>query len=212
MNSGLYKITHKPTGRIYIGQSKNLRKRQASYKSSGGSGNSTSVIRRAILKHGWDEFGFEVIVYASGYEYLNTVEKNAIAVYDCMVPNGFNVEAGGMCAPMSAETKERLSKAKRGRKLSDAHKAKIGVASANYWKNAPQEKLDSNAERARNINLGKRFPDSHKKAMSETRKRLFAEGKLVHHKPNLGRTFPEETRQKMRESALRRWAIRKGIV
>lgn len=210
MNSGLYKITHVPTGRIYIGQSKNLRKRESSYKNSGGSGNSTSVIRRAILKHGWDKFSFEVIAYATGQEYLNDTEQKAISVYGCMVPNGFNVEVGGMCSPVSEETKKRISDAKRGIKLSAEHKKKIGIGSAAYWKSAPKEKLEKNAEHARNINLGKQLDDSHKKALSETRKRLFAEGKIVHPKPNLGRTFPEETRQKMRESALRRWAIRKG--
>lgn len=211
MNSGLYKITHEPSGRIYIGQSKNLRKRKTAYKSNGGSGNSNSVIRRAILKYGWDQFCFEVMVYVEGHDYLNNLEKAAIAAYDCLAPKGFNVELGGGNSPMAQSTKDLLSKVKKGRKLSEEHKAKIGLGSAEAWKSASIERLQMNAEHARKINAGKKVSEETRKKLSATRKQKFASGELVHSRPNLGRKFSEETKQKMRESAILRWAKRKGI-
>jgi group I intron endonuclease len=211
MNSGLYKITHKPSGRIYIGQSKNLRKRKTAYKNCGGSGNSNSVIRRAILKHGWDSFCFEVMVYVEGQEYLNNLEKSAIAAYGCLVPNGFNVEIGGNYSPMSESTKALLSEAKKGRRLSEEHKAKIGLASSKAWENASVERIQKTKEQAKNINAGKPLSDKTKAKLSAIRKQKFASGELVHHKPNVGRKFSEEVKQKMRESAMLSWAKRKGI-
>ena len=210
MNSGLYKITHKPSGRIYIGQSKNLRGRKAAYKNCGGSGNSNSVIRRAILKHGWDEFCFDVMVYVEGLDYLNSLEKSAIAAYGCLVPNGFNVEAGGNCSPMAESTKILLSNAKKGRKLSDAHKAKIAKANAKAWENASVDRIKMTTEQAKNINAGKTLSEETRGKLSASRKQKFASGELVHHKPNMGRRFSEEVKQKMRESAMLSWAKRKG--
>lgn len=210
MNSGLYKITHKPSGRIYIGQSKNLHGRKTAYKNCGGSGNSNSVIRRAILKHGWDNFSFEVMVYVEGREYLNNLEKAAIAAYGCLVPNGFNVEIGGNCSPMSEHTKALLSKAKKGKRLSSEHKTKIGLASAKAWENAAAERVQMVKEHAKNINAGKSLSQETKEKISALRKQKFATGEIVHHKPNAGRKFSEETKQKMRESAMLSWAKRKG--
>jgi excinuclease UvrABC nuclease subunit len=47
MNSGIYKITHRETGRVYIGQSIKLKRRYNGYKNAGGNLNSVgwSAIR-----------------------------------------------------------------------------------------------------------------------------------------------------------------------
>lgn len=111
MNSGLYKITHKDTGRIYIGQSKNLRNRWYSHRSKTSCRH--SIIKSAIIKHGVDAFNFEVLVYAKDQEYLNIIEEAAIKAYDCLVPNGFNLRKGGDVASFSEESCSRMSESRK---------------------------------------------------------------------------------------------------
>lgn len=111
MNSGLYKITHKETGRVYIGQSKNLRSRWYAHKSR--TPQKHSVIKKALLKYGVDSFSFDVLVYAKDRDYLNTLEEAAIKVYDCLTPNGFNLRKGGDVASFSDESRKRMSESRK---------------------------------------------------------------------------------------------------
>lgn len=109
MNSGIYQITHKDTGRIYIGQSCNLGKRKNSHK-LGKSSSNISAIGNAIKKYGWDAFEFKVLVYAEKKDYLNLLEEKIISAFDCVKPQGFNIRAGGNSSSMSESTKIILSK------------------------------------------------------------------------------------------------------
>ena len=111
MNSGIYKITHIDTGKIYIGQSCNLKSRQRSHKAI--KKNHNNYLSNAIHKYGWNSFKFEVLVYAEGTEYLNILEEKAIKVFDCLSPNGFNIRAGGNNSPISDESKAKMSARKK---------------------------------------------------------------------------------------------------
>ncbi len=55
---GIYKITN-PKGRVYIGQSVDVRQRVYRYKM--GHCESQSRLHRSILKYGWDKHKFEII-------------------------------------------------------------------------------------------------------------------------------------------------------
>ena len=111
MNSGIYKITHIDTGKIYIGQSCNLKGRQRSHKSI--KKNHNNYLSNAIHKYGWNSFKFEVLMYAEGIDYLNLLEEKAIKVFDCLSPNGFNIRAGGNKSPISDESKAKMSARKK---------------------------------------------------------------------------------------------------
>lgn len=222
IDAGIYKITHKATGRMYIGQSTRLSNRLRGYKNSGGSGNGKTVIKRAITKYGWDAFSWEVLLYAKDIDYLNLMEARVIAAHNTRVPLGFNVAAGGLNAPMSEESKKKLSKAMTGVRLSEATKDKLRKTSAAMWENKTQE------QRERTINLLKAaitgVPRSEKvkQSLSETRKQKFASGELQpvagfkgrKHSAEtkekmrlarLGRKHTEEDKQKMKQQALERW-------
>ena len=101
-------LTHKDTDRIYIGQSTNFCGRMRSYKSYQNNVNK-SVIGHAIKKHGWDAFDKKLIICAEGRDYLNMLEINAIKLYDCMVPKGFNVRTGGYDSEFTLETRKKMS-------------------------------------------------------------------------------------------------------
>lgn len=112
MNSGIYKITHLDSGRIYIGQSINLKNRMKSYKSAV-KNNGKSHIVGALKKYGWEAFEFTVLVYAEGKEFLNLLEKQAIEVYNSMNPNGFNLREGGNDSTFTIETRKKMSEVRR---------------------------------------------------------------------------------------------------
>lgn len=67
---GIYKITS-PTGKIYIGQSTNIRKRYYKYKANKES--SQPKIYNSINKHGWENHLFEIIEECS-IELLDDLE------------------------------------------------------------------------------------------------------------------------------------------
>jgi group I intron endonuclease len=109
MNSGIYQLTHKETGRIYIGQSKRLGQRFASYKKPLTGKRKLTYVEQAIKKHGWSAFDAKLIIAAEGQEYLDLLEINAIKVFDCVAPKGFNIRTGGNTSTFSAETRKKMS-------------------------------------------------------------------------------------------------------
>jgi group I intron endonuclease len=198
INAGIYRITHLATGRIYIGQSGNLSRRLHSYKTSGGSGNGKSVIKRAIQKYGWGSFSWEVLLYAKDQEYLNLIETRVIAAYGSQVPVGFNIEAGGLNAPMSDESRAKLSAAKTGLRLSEATKDKLRVTSAQMWANkTPEQRAHTSAMLSAALK-GRTHKEDRKEKLSEVRKAMFASGELAPTPGFKGRKHSAETKEKMR--------------
>lgn len=95
---GIYKITNKINGKVYIGQSINIAKRWKAHRTRPFNPNSTqynSFIYKAIRKYGLDNFTFEVIEECLKKD-LNEREKFYIQQYDSMNPDkGYNLTAGG---------------------------------------------------------------------------------------------------------------------
>jgi group I intron endonuclease len=183
---------------MYIGQSGDLSRRLRSYKTSGGSGNGKSVIKRAIQKYGWEAFAWEILLYAKDQEYLNLIETRAIAAYASQVPAGFNVEAGGMNAPMSDETKAKLSAAKTGVHLSESTKDKLRITSAKMWSDkTPEQRAHTSAMLSAALK-GRTHKEDRKEKLSEVRKAMFASGELAPTPGFKGRKHSAETKEKMR--------------
>lgn len=113
MITGLYSITHKQTGKMYIGQSKHLRRRFARHKRDAMKDpDCNGYISRAIAKYGADAFEFKILVVCPFGDYLNDLERNAIASYGTLAPAGYNLSLGGFGgSQLSDEAKAR----RRGR-------------------------------------------------------------------------------------------------
>jgi group I intron endonuclease len=126
----VYLIRNTVNGKCYVGQTmKNkVQKRWHSYTSpKGGHG----VIGRAIKKHGKDKFEFSVICELPNEE-LNDREVREIAERGTLVPNGYNLQAGGDNGPQHEETKRKISLAntgKPGKIPGPETRAKISAAS-----------------------------------------------------------------------------------
>jgi group I intron endonuclease len=87
-NCGIYKITS-PTGRIYIGQSKDIERRLKNYTIMAKSVQGQVRLHRSLLKHGWSKHSFEVIENCN-FEDLNCRERHWQDFYDVTGKMGLN--------------------------------------------------------------------------------------------------------------------------
>lgn len=92
MGKYIYKITNKVNGKVYIGQANNAKRRFGDHCRPSAAKYSNSLIDLAIQKYGKENFLMEIIGFFEDY---NQKEKDYIAYYNSMVPNGYNVLEGG---------------------------------------------------------------------------------------------------------------------
>src|SRR4051812_21781755 len=91
LKAGIYKIT-RPSGKVYIGRSINIKKRWMEHKNE-----TPSLIYRSIKKHGYHSHKFEVLSYTSiNHELLNKLEVYYIEKYNSTdISVGLNMVKGG---------------------------------------------------------------------------------------------------------------------
>lgn len=196
----IYKITS-PSGRIYIGQTINLKSRKRDYSTNK---SKTQVkIYNSINKYGWDTHTFEVIDECpTDYNkfLLNLKEIYWIDYYNSM-EDGLNCTQGGCGSTgrrLSEETKKKISEAKKGSVPSN--KGKIGLQKA-WNKGIPQ--TDDVKEKLRIASTGNKNAkgairsDEYKNKMSECKK-----GKPG---TRLGSIMSEETKKKISETKKRKF-------
>ena len=112
----IYCYTNNINGKKYIGQTINPEQRYKAHKSSAFNPKDSeynSIIHRAFRKYGYENFTYTILAEADTIEELNGLEIYYIAHYNTQIPNGYNVETGGLNAakPMKEETKVKLMKA-----------------------------------------------------------------------------------------------------
>lgn len=158
---GIYKITN-PTGRVYIGQSVNLKKRRREYSRLQSCKTQTRLYR-SLLKYGFSEHIFEVIEECN-VEDLNTRERHWQDFYDVVGPSGLNLrltqtdDKSGHC---SQETANRIGDGNRGKKKpprTEEHRKHLSEA---LQGNNPSELT---RQKFREIRMGKTGTESWKGA------------------------------------------------
>ena len=203
-DTGIYKLTNRENGKIYIGQSKHLKRRLNEHRrceKSDDKKGSQSVVRRAIKKYSFDAFDFEILLYCQEGEYMDMMETKLIQSYDCLAPKGYNVRDGGNKIFMSEEGRKRVSKANSGRLVSEETRLKLSESGKEHYLNNPR-----NEEWNKKLSvalMGKKKSDETKNKMSEHRKE-FIKNNPDSCKNFLGKQHSEETKQKMRDSHMKR--------
>lgn len=128
---GVYKIVS-PSGKIYIGSSKNIEKRFASYKKM--FCKSQTKLYRSFKKYGVNSHVFSVLIECNfdelyEYEHLYSNYYNVLGEkgLNCRTPSFKEIK--GEC---TIEYREKLSKSRKGMKFTDEHKNNLKKAKIGY--------------------------------------------------------------------------------
>lgn len=128
----VYKHTS-PSGKVYIGitQQENPKRRWC-----GGHGyHKNDYFRRAIERHGWENFKHEILYDGLTQEEAEQKEIELIAKYKSNDPKyGYNLDNGGSYAGKHSEqTRKKISKTLTGRKMPEEVKKKLSVVRKKYF-------------------------------------------------------------------------------
>ena len=199
----IYKITNKINGKIYIGLTTISPEKSKHYYGSG------TYIVRAIKKYGKHNFTKDILEQnIKSNDDLHAAEINWINLHNATNPDiGYNISTGGESGAIghkhseetkkiisdhskniSKETRIKLSKASKGRILSEDHKRKIKES------NIGQKRSEDAKNKMSIGGKGKILSDEHRNNISKASK---------------GRVFSEETRRKLSESNKRTKALNK---
>ncbi len=114
----VYLITNQVNGKIYVGSAKDFYHRWSRYRSLGR--REQRVIARAIRKHGFHQFEFQVLERVDNERDLIAREQHYIDLLQPLVPKGYNVSpTAGSCLGLTPSPSTR-------KLLSEAHMGKIG--------------------------------------------------------------------------------------
>lgn len=114
---GIYKIIS-PTGKIYIGQALDIKRRQMVYKNHDSTIKSQKRLYRSLKKYGFETHTFEIIEECE-IEELNCRERHWQDEFDVIGKNGLNcvlIECGDKRREYTEETKQLMSERMRGDK------------------------------------------------------------------------------------------------
>ena len=182
----IYKITNTLNGKAYIGQTVHDAVKGRINDHLNGTANGSRLVKRAIEKYGKEAFTYEILHDGIIPGFLDTLEKEVIAKFNCVDPNGYNqTNGGGSGGKRSEKTKRKMSEAKTGEK------------NPNYGKSPSTETRRKRSEAMKgeeNPNYGKSHSEEAKRKMSEANK--------GEKNPNYGKPRSEETRRKISEAQI----------
>lgn len=109
----VYVIINLVNGKLYVGQTINLKRRWYSHKRS----NQDSPLQSAIKKYGWNKFDMQVVAHADSPESLDRLEEIWIAFLGTLKPaNGYNQRPGGKTSRFTEESRKKMSESAKGHK------------------------------------------------------------------------------------------------
>lgn len=125
----IYVIRNKLNDKCYVGQAKNLLKRWARHRNLCKMvTNETYKYKRfiqavhyAMAKYGIENFEFKAIDEVETQQEANTKEAYWANKYNSYAPYGYNVTKCGMARSLSEETKQKISKANKGKLAGSNH-------------------------------------------------------------------------------------------
>ena len=188
----VYMITNTVNQKCYIGISIHEPEDGRIKKHLSGHGN--RILANAVKKYSSDAFTYEILEENVFPALLPDLEVVYIAKFDTVRPNGYNLTYGGEGAGNpSAETRQKMSQAHKGKSLSMETRQKM--SQARIGKNNPNYGKIHSTETRKKISQAKKG----KSLSMETRQKM-SQANSGKNNPNYGKSPSTETRQKMSEA------------
>ena len=148
----------------------------------------------AIEKYGWENFQHEILCEGLTAEEAIQLEIDLISKYrSAEKEHGYNLTNGGggrVGLKHTEKTKEKMSKAAKGKKKSEQHRANLSKANEIRFKDPEERKKVSNGRK------GVKFTPEQCKKLSEAR---------------MGFKFSDEAKKNMSVAALQSWTIERKL-
>jgi len=228
MRYELYQVTNKINGKMYIGQTCQGHKRRWYVHCWKAARGGEQRFHKAIVQYGKENFELKLLMIGPSLEWINEMEKRAIALYDTF-NNGYNDTKGGdgtvgiksrLGKKHTVETRAKLSAScmgrpspMKGRKLSEETKQKLRLA--NFGKKISKDVIEKIAQKNRGRpawNRGLKHSEDTKAKMSlahKGAKRPASVGEKTRARL-LGNKLSEETKKKISESHKKMWEMRRA--
>ena len=203
----IYKITNLLNGKIYVGKNSNNRK---SYYGSG------KYIKRAIKKHGKQNFNKEILQECSSLDELNSSEIFWINKFDCKYPNGYNFSDGGAAGFSGCKhsemsklqikestqkffdenplVKQMISEKGKGRIFSDERNQKISNSKKDNKNWVGKHCSEEHKQKIRDSHMGIKFTEERKENISKSK---------------MGKKLSDETKRKISIKSKLMWEKRR---
>ena len=181
MNTGIYKITNVQNGKIYLGQSKNIRHRFLQHLSALKlNKHDNTHLQNAFNKYGVSSFMFEVLLNCEESD-LRSHEKDLIYLAESYKPHiGYNKTMGGDGCQMTQEVRDKISKAHKGRKHTEAFRRMRSVSAKGNKNSVGRKVSEETREKQSAAKRGKPSQNKGKKASEATREKQRISQRLRH--------------------------------
>lgn len=209
--SGIYKFTNKINNKVYIGQAKNLKQRIRTHLNCV-KNNHNYPIYNSMRKHNIENFEVEILVQGNfSKTELDDLEVDFIRLYNSINRlYGYNLTAGGegtVGFKFTKESKDKMSKTKKGKPCSEKHKQKISKTSkGRIFSQEHKQKLSNAAKNRKPISEETINKIRQTKIKNQTDKHS-EKTKEKMRQANLGRKHSEESKQKMKDKIKNRKPI-----
>lgn len=146
----IYLVRNNVNGKCYIGQTtKSIKWRWREHRRC----HRRFVLHKAIRKYGAGNFTITELAQACSIECLNYLEPLFIAAYNTLAPRGYNLDSGGRNNKAHPDTVTKMSMAKKGKRFTAEHRAKIGAAQKGRTLSLEQRARQSSTMRGRQVTV-----------------------------------------------------------
>lgn len=182
MEAIVYLITHKDTGRKYVGK-RHFSKEKFMDTSYYGSG---KYIRRAVKKYGCEAFSRRIL-WEGHKNHVSDFEKIFITFFDCLAPKGFNIGRGGegdsggpnKGKKWGEETRRKMSENRKGKGTGDRNAMRRPEVAA---KLRGLTRSEESKQKMRLAALGRVVSVETRKKISKAQRKMYESGHVNNRK------------------------------
>ena len=176
MHFTIYLLTS-PNGKHYVGQtSQPIDERWKNGKGY----KSCTALNRAIQKYGWENFKHEILAECDNQDEADYLEQKFILEYDCIVPNGYNIDYGGNANKVMGEETKGKTPWNKGKTGVYTDETRANMSAGMKGRPSPRKGVTLSEETKKKISEAKAGKPTSKKGkhyhpLSEETKRKLSE-------------------------------------